>query len=961
VSRRDTTTIGGSMSGSLLGNVDLRLLRPRGTKDQSSLCLREWRRGQAVSVLIAALVSFAVCLPASADTKAEDQDTSSKDVQGASSEKNSSDSTESEEGNPKLEEIVVTGTLIRGIAPAGAETLSVSNADIAATGAVSTDQVLANIPQIGNLFNGLPQIAAGTGTNIQVVRPNLRNLPGAATSSGAATLVLVDGHRIVGAGVFQSAPDPDVVPPGVVERVEIVPDGGSSTYGADAVGGVINFITKRHFSGVQADGRFGFAGDYKTYDANATIGQDWGGGSVYVSYNYAEHDALFGHDRSYVKGIDWTTGIPTGRNCATPNVSVTTAGVSTSYAVPGLVPGTFNACDISKDATFYPKDERNSLFAGLSQDLGDAIRFDLRSFFTRRTEASNLGEGVPVSVNVTAANPFYRNLTGSGANQTQNIQFNYLPVFGNNSQLESTSLEEWGITPTLSIDLTSHWQLRAMFNYGHSTTTFFQNEANTTLQQQYANGTTSSTAIDPYDIAATPNRQLLSAIENWQDTGEGKSGLINARVIADGSLFTLPGGEVRVAAGAEYIRDSFESRSGLTVLGGQSSLPFSSYARDVKAAFGELQIPIVGADTNLPAINALSLSASGRYDDYSDFGHTFNPKFGVTYEPVNWIGVRGNWGKSFNAPTPVDELGALNNMILAQNFFVPAPAGQTPPTGSYAIALTGTTHNLQPQTAHTYSFGTDVRPPFVPGLKASVTYYHIDFYGLLGQAPIFNSSLFFPDYGKYYTLNPTLAQIAAFASQASGGLTQVAPFLAPGGPLVYELLDFRRTNLGDAHLAGLDYSLKYEHSTGFGSMDANFSATYQLKDELDSGPGTPLLSQIENGASRLNFSATIGANMGQQLRAQATLNHTQGYSVLASPTLPQDYVGSFDVVNLFFRYGLNGSDWSKDLAFTLGLDNVLNRDPPIYKEAGAPIGSVAGTANGATVGRLIELGVSKKF
>jgi len=254
----------------------------------------------------------------------------------------------------QLEEVVVTGTLIRGAAPTGSNVISVSSADVAATGAATTSQLLATIPQVANMFNVLPQIAttsAGAGTptggNIQVLRPNLRNTPSSASSTGSATLILIDGHRIVNVGVQQSAPDPEALPPGAIERVEIITDGGSSTYGSDAIGGVINFITRRTFDGVMVDARQGWADNYKTFDTNLTAGTKLGNGGIYVSYNYAKHDDLFGRDRSYVKTIDWNTGIPTNRQCDRANI-VLPGGAT--YAYPGL--GTTpNACRRTSAAT----------------------------------------------------------------------------------------------------------------------------------------------------------------------------------------------------------------------------------------------------------------------------------------------------------------------------------------------------------------------------------------------------------------------------------------------------------------------------------------------------------------------------------------------------------------------------------------------------------------------------------
>jgi hypothetical protein len=140
-----------------------------------------------------------------------------------------------------LNEVVVTGTLIRGIAPPSANLISLDPTAIAATGASNTNEVLNNIPQLGDFGNTNAQVSR-TNSFLTVVRPNIRNLPGLTVSGGSTTLLLVDGHRLVGVGIQETAPDPNIIPPSLLERVEILPDGGSSTYGADAIGGAINFI-----------------------------------------------------------------------------------------------------------------------------------------------------------------------------------------------------------------------------------------------------------------------------------------------------------------------------------------------------------------------------------------------------------------------------------------------------------------------------------------------------------------------------------------------------------------------------------------------------------------------------------------------------------------------------------------------------------------------------------------------
>jgi iron complex outermembrane recepter protein len=119
-------------------------------------------------------------------------------------------------------EIVVTGTILRGAPPVGSNSITVGQEKIAETGATTANELLTSVPQVTNLFNNVPQSRLGVAVNqIQVVRPNLRNLAGE-TSSSSSTLVLFDGRRIAPVGVTQNAIDPDIMPPIAIERVEVV-------------------------------------------------------------------------------------------------------------------------------------------------------------------------------------------------------------------------------------------------------------------------------------------------------------------------------------------------------------------------------------------------------------------------------------------------------------------------------------------------------------------------------------------------------------------------------------------------------------------------------------------------------------------------------------------------------------------------------------------------------------------
>lgn len=845
-----------------------------------------------------------------------------------------------DEAAPADEDIIVTGTLIRGIAPTGTNVVSVSAEKIEATGAVSTIDVLAKIPQISNSFNRVPQSSTGdAGTTIY--KPNIRNL---AASGANTTLVLVDGHRLVGAGVLSSVPDPDVVPPGVIERIEIVPDGGSSIYGSDAIGGVINIITRKRFDGVEVSGRYGFADDYHQFDINGTVGKAWDRGSVYLSYVYNENDALFGRDRGYVRQI-------------TPSTSCSPATVlvgSTTYALPGRVAGTSNICDTSDNASFISAQRRHSVFAGLNQELNDAITIDLRAFYTRR-ETRTFIDQFRSSRTITAANPFF--VPAAPGNTSQTVNFSYGPAVGPNVAV-TTNLNEFGFTPELSFRLGGDWRLRVLGNYGRSVTTNRAPAVNAVAEALALAGTTTATALNPYDVSLS-SAPVLASILNWEAYGQGKQDLYNTRAIVDGSLFHLPGGAVRVALGAEYSHEEYRRRAGNHVPGDFSpaATPPGAHNRNTTSLFGEIAIPVFGTDNGFAGMRALTLSASGRYDDYSDVGSTFNPKFGVTWKPFDGVSIRGNYGESFNAPSMPDKVPQVQLQNLGFSPFIrpgeELSAGGIPTLFRPTILIAGVDPDLRPQTAKTYSIGADFEPSFVPGLRLSATYYNI---ALKDQITIAFSSntavLFSPAYARFLTFNPTLAQIDGvpdtlpISGAASVAALYANPLLAP-----YLLYDARVQNVGAVDQDGLDFQASYIRDTGFGSVNANVAGTYILNREITSVAGQTPIDDLAANTSRLNLSASLGATVGG-LTASATWYHTAGYKVRNIPN--QTRVDAFNVVDLFFAYDVGGAGLFKDLAFTLNVNNVFDEDPPF-------LNSGTGYTNGSTLGRLVQFGVRKKF
>jgi iron complex outermembrane recepter protein len=202
------------------------------------------------------------------------------------------------EGN--LEEILVTGSHIRGAPPDHAPVIVYDRERIAQSGVGTVPELLRKIPQN---FAGVDSTTVGGGTGADASananRGSSINLRGVGAGS---TLVLLNGHRLSPAGMLGSFVDVSMIPLSAVERVEILTDGASAIYGADAVAGVVNFILRRDFEGAETSLRYGSAteggGDEK--NVSQLLGGAWDGGNVTFVYDYLDQDGLLSTERDFI-------------------------------------------------------------------------------------------------------------------------------------------------------------------------------------------------------------------------------------------------------------------------------------------------------------------------------------------------------------------------------------------------------------------------------------------------------------------------------------------------------------------------------------------------------------------------------------------------------------------------------------------------------------------------------------
>ncbi len=541
----------------------------------------------------------------------------------------------------ELEEVLVTGTLIRGAAPTGSDLVTVSRDVIEATGVTTTAELLATVPQITS-FNTTP---VGTSDFSQpITAPNLRGIGLGAT----ATLVLVNGHRMVGAGVLQTIPDPSAIPTSAIERVEIIADGASATYGSDAVGGVINMILRKDFDGFETTAQYGYGDGFDTMDFNTVFGTTWNSGSLMVAYEYAGRNNLQGRERDYVTSNLTSQGGADSRStlCYPGNVNYN----NVNYTFPGLTPG-LNRCDNTQFTDYLSAEHRNSVYATLRQDVTDNVEFFAEAYYSqRKSKPLNSQPGAVFVIPIT--NPYFTAPPGGGFAFFEVAQYSFVREFGpfvENPQ----ELGAGGLVGGVNVTLPGDWAMELLANYGRGANETTDRSLNAAALNAAAAGTTLDTALDPFGGRTNP--AVLDAIRSGGTYNDADQQLREISLKFDGPLFALPGGDLRMAIGAQYHYEEIDAKTFYIQPNNGLDLVAPSYGdRTVRSVFAELNLPIVGSDNAFTGVRALTLSASTRYDDYSDFGDTTNPKFGINWTVVDGFSLRASSGKSFHAPSLAD-------------------------------------------------------------------------------------------------------------------------------------------------------------------------------------------------------------------------------------------------------------------------------------------------------------------
>jgi iron complex outermembrane receptor protein len=923
--------------------------------------------------------------------------------------------TKDERGTVKMQEYSVLGTRIRQADVAGPSPVSTYDLDyIRSSGAFTLSDFLRTLPQtyngVGAGRNSAPDdlnMAFGQRTeNVFPASPTIGGSPFLATNApvqtgvsgvslrglgSGSTLVLVDGRRVAQAGngnrgstSGQGFVDLNTIPLGLIERVEIITDGASAIYGADAVAGVINIVLKKSWSGTEVSGSIKMTehGGGRERQSTITTGFAAMAGRLRgtIALNYYDREPLVASQRAFTKDPDFrtrlvgynaTTGAPvygtdqriqwgypasiqavaaTGfvsipgvRVLLAPEGSATTPPVSAFEPRTTNVPGQVGTGILAQGqrvtnpaqwTQLVAGSERYGITGSASYQFSPKMEtYGTYSFTDSRSSARTLPAYV-ANVLVSAANNPFR----------ENIQFGMmLPQWGQVSQ--QTKTQTHSVTVGLRGEFGRTWRWDSGYRWQDQKFGSINRSFNQTAFNALANNADPTQRFNPFideRSAGAANQSALLEQTAIYPKVDARSGMQSFDISANGDLFEIPGGPIRIALGGSYERSKNDNTS-LAFAGFPVVTTVTNFidVRNTRAAFGELSVPLFGKPNRLPLLERLEVNMAGRYENISDAGSSRVPKYGFTWQPIRAVLFRGSYSEGFRAPSLTEDrrLGTSSRITFSDPF-----RGNQ----SYAFDyVTRPNPNLRPETSTNEFYGVVVEPPFVKRLSLSANYYRTeqrDAIQQLGIGTSVNNSQLFPDLVIRGT--PSAADIAL-------------NYLGPITTLYAQSLNFGLIRNESLDL-GVDYRLPWEK---IGKWRLGVNAAKTLKQTRELSPGSPPIDDSGDtyASPRWNVSSSLFWNKGPW-SASTAFTYISGYNTNRAGVVVSNFGSpSMRLIDLRGSYEFKDGVWrgyGKGARVGLGIANLEDQEPPFYNNI---YGFNAGLHGRWVYGRTYEFSVILPF
>ena len=790
--------------------------------------------------------------------------------------------------------------------------------DIERSGAIDAAALMSQVS--ANLIGTTDATFIGNG------RPGLSsaNLRGLGEGS---TLVLLDGRRAANFATTGSTVNLNFIPVAAIERVEILKDGASAIYGADAIAGVVNFVLRKDYRGLYASAYGAVTEHGGGNQQQATLTAGYGDltadrFNVFVTANYQNNDALPARDRPFSRTAyrpDEYIDNGRDRDATFPaNIRINDSWVNPSFAAGCMppfsvpVPGKqWCGYDHLSFINLLPPVERTNVFAGATWQLAPNHQLFAQYLYSY-DRYERIRHVVYVAREVApekqpiffypAGGPFYPTEFAAAHGITGPLELYYRP-FPLGPAKDQIRAEAQHLVAGVE-GLAGGWDYNAAFIHSQNT---IKNSGSGNVSAQRLIDAMATGLVNPFGPSSPQGEALLAGAAWSGDFFHDKAVTSSLEVEASKEIYRLPAGAIALALGAEARREELDiDWSPEATSGDILNLP------EAKSTTGSRTVEALFAELNVPIATGLEAQFAVRYDHYSDFGGTTNPKAAVRWQPnAAWL-VRASYGTGFRAPTLPD-------------LWTPASPGYTTAQkdprrcditrldadcrGIFR-SFTGGDPRLQPEESRQWNLGVVWEP--LSGYSIGVDCWKINKTNTIGAL---TDQQIFTNFDLFEATH-------IVRSSAAPGSTLPGPI-----EKVIEITE----NLGALWTSGVDVDLDLRGpSTSFGRLAFNLNGTYvdRWQQQLDGIHYIAAVgSSVVGAVPRWRHYATLYWNYAAWTATLAQV-YSSGYTEV-NPTFPNNErkVGAYDIWNLQGTYsGL------KNTILTLGIKNLFDRAPPFSNQ-----------------------------
>jgi iron complex outermembrane receptor protein len=867
-----------------------------------------------------------------------------------------------------MQRVEVTGSSIKRLAAEEALPVTTIKAeDLEKQGLTTLADVMMAIPQSVSLQPS----NAGSGTNI-----NLRGL------GVNRTLVLLNGRRLANEAIADGYANLDTIPISALARVEILRDGASSIYGSDAIGGVVNFITKREVEGgsatlqyVQPERKGG--GDEQrvtlTFGKGNLARDGW---NVYGTADFHQRSRLLLADRAgFVPDDAAMAAIGLPRNAASGGYatpanftdSAHKSAVNPYYAsgcLPGAsVQGAKNTCVLDDDVygTALHANKQLSAYVKATRKINEDntvsieyTRGEATIFATKNpTQATAVGS---VKAILPSTSKWYPGQSGGvpavPGLTNQPLTVTWAPADGGSAITRDRQLNQ-----RLLLSADGHvadWDYKTGLSYGLSQRRVY-------FESGYYNGLgllsgLSNGTLNPFGLQDQAGSDYLKSISaDGMMNRTAKSAYYGIDGTISRPLMALAGGDMALAIGADVHRDTNEDTKlpeGADITYAKITPGHGQSARTIAGLFAEIDAPVT---------KTLNLDAAVRVDHYSDVGSTVTPKISFRWQPVKTVMFRGSANTGFRAPTLFDRYGyrtaGANGSTSGRwddPVLCPSPTPLIPGTGTAKAGfnaadvcnaklnrMNGSNAALVPEKSKGGTLGVVLEPSSSATL--ALDYWQVNMKDMLANLP---ESVYFTNYAQYQNL---------FVRN-------------PDGSLAY--IDNRTMNLGGQIAAGVDVTANWQAPrTRFGSFQVGLDGTYLTRFDNQLEKDGAWMSNIGQFGWASNGTTSSYPIITPRWKHNLRLSWSSGeWAAQLSNTFASKYRdANTAVTQQYYRDISSVSLWNlttswtpvKQVKITAGVNNLFDKAPPVTNNTVYSNGYLSSAVN--PTGRAYNLRVTYNF